>query len=133
MCDMTQSNVWRDSSLYVSCLTPAGDVADMHLPSELAAATIKALHSAHLDSSMCDMTQSNVWHDSSLYVSCLTPLGDVADMHLPSELAAATIKALHDAHVVSSTGVVMLEVSSHDIASALAGAYSDVLMKHSHP
>jgi len=44
------------------------------------------------------------------------------DMQLPSELAAATIKALHDAQVVSSTGVVMLEVSSHDIASALAGA-----------
>jgi len=82
---------------------------------------------------MCDMTQSNVWHDSSLYVSWLTPLGDVADMQLPSELAAATIKALHDAQVVSSTGVVMLEVSSHDIASALAGAHSDLFMKHSHP
>jgi len=25
------------------------------------------------------------------------------------------------------------EESSHDIASALAGAYSDVLMKHSYP
>ena len=41
---------------------------------------------------------------------------------LPSALAAATFKALEDSKVVSSTGVVKLEVTSAEIANAVSDA-----------